>query len=123
MFLCKQKTAYEMRIIDWSSDVCSSDRQPGYVEAFLDRHRYAEQRLVRSGRRAVHRPGGFERAFEVADHHRIDMRIETLDPRDGILHRFARAQFPRSEERRVGKESVSTCRSRWSPDHYKKKNK
>src|SRR3546814_17016770 len=29
---------------------------------------------------------------------------------------------PRSEERRVGKECVSTCRSRWSPSHYKKKN-
>src|SRR3546814_16677644 len=28
----------------------------------------------------------------------------------------------RSEERRVGKEGVSTCRSGWSPDHYKKKN-
>src|SRR3546814_13954257 len=27
----------------------------------------------------------------------------------------------RSEERRVGKECVSTCRSRWSPSHYKKK--
>src|SRR3546814_4291509 len=31
--------------------------------------------------------------------------------------------LPRSEERRVGKECVSTCRSRWSPYHYKKKNK
>src|SRR3546814_19223423 len=30
------------------------------------------------------------------------------------------AQFERSEERRVGKECVSTCRSRWSPYHYKK---
>src|SRR3546814_13100410 len=29
----------------------------------------------------------------------------------------------RSEERRVGKECVSTCRSRWSPYHYKKKTK
>src|SRR3546814_14215207 len=28
--------------------------------------------------------------------------------------------YERSEERRVGKECVSTCRSRWSPDHYKK---
>src|SRR3546814_4055319 len=28
-----------------------------------------------------------------------------------------------SEERRVGKECVSTCRSRWSPYHYKKKPK
>src|SRR3546814_9883089 len=27
-FFCKQKTAYEMRISDWSSDVCSSDLQP-----------------------------------------------------------------------------------------------
>src|SRR3546814_16242858 len=27
--------------------------------------------------------------------------------------------FSRSEERRVGKECVSTCRSRWSPFHYK----
>src|SRR3546814_11469886 len=29
--------------------------------------------------------------------------------------------LPRSEERRVGKECVSTCRSRWSPFHYKQK--
>src|SRR3546814_16344050 len=29
----------------------------------------------------------------------------------------------RSEERSVGKECVSTCRSRWSPDHSKKKNR
>src|SRR3546814_18011171 len=31
------------------------------------------------------------------------------------------AQLARSEERRVGNEGVSTCRSRWSPYHYKKK--
>src|SRR3546814_12327409 len=34
-----------------------------------------------------------------------------------------RVMGKRSEERRVGKECVSTCRSRWSPYHYKKKNK
>src|SRR3546814_16974932 len=33
------------------------------------------------------------------------------------------ATVSRSEERRVGKECVSTCRSRWSPDHLKKKTK
>src|SRR3546814_19324112 len=33
------------------------------------------------------------------------------------------AACARSEERRVGKEGVSTCRSRWSPYHYKKKTK
>src|SRR3546814_13007574 len=35
---------------------------------------------------------------------------------------FAASTEQRSEERRVGKECVSTCRSRWSPDHEKKKN-
>src|SRR3546814_13380927 len=35
---------------------------------------------------------------------------------------FASALSERSEERRVGKECVSTCRSRWSPYHYKNKN-
>src|SRR3546814_10541346 len=34
----KQKTAYEMRISDWSSDVCSSDLRRKAVETFVDRH-------------------------------------------------------------------------------------
>src|SRR3546814_13500972 len=38
---------------------------------------------------------------------------------DGKFHRL----FLRSEERRVGKECVSTCRSRWSPYHSKNKKK
>src|SRR3546814_20292862 len=40
-----------------------------------------------------------------------------------LLHELNRTlpADARSEERRVGKECVSTCRSRWSPDHYKKK--
>src|SRR5216110_3668842 len=37
--------------------------------------------------------------------------------------RHRRSERARSEERRVGKECVSLCRSRWSPYHYKKKNK
>src|SRR3546814_13432204 len=37
------------------------------------------------------------------------------------LPRRAEQRPDRSEERRVGKECVSTCRSRWSPYHYKKK--
>src|SRR3546814_14929561 len=40
-----------------------------------------------------------------------------------FLRRFPYQQFPdRSEERRVGRECVSTCRSRWAPYHQKKKN-
>src|SRR3546814_13442332 len=49
-------------------------------------------------------------------------RSEDLKPYecDGLS---ASRTTPRSEARRVGKECVSTCRSRWSPDHKKKKKK
>src|SRR3546814_13537724 len=43
----------------------------------------------------------------------------TIDPRFDLNNH----DLFRSEERRVGKECVSTCRSRWSPYHYKKNNK
>src|SRR3546814_5442578 len=42
-------------------------------------------------------------------------------PWDVILGAEVCRYYKRSEERRVGKECVSTCRSRWSPYHYKKK--
>src|SRR3546814_4051489 len=74
-FFFKQKTAYELRISDWSSDVCSSDPWTGR-RAIADRYRAAP----RSSRRRCGRDGG----------------------------------WARSEERRVGKEGVSTCRTRWS---------
>src|SRR3546814_4129242 len=85
-FFFKQKTAYEMRISDWSSDVCSSD-------------------LVRAEPKPLHHP-----------------RPITLDDPVGALAQLARdldrvGLLHRSEERRVGKECVSTCRSRWSPYH------
>src|SRR3546814_9196003 len=76
-FFFKQKTAYEMRISDWSSDVCSSDL------AVLMNLNHNGQAISLSSKLA-------ERGV-----------------RDG----------ERSEERRVGKECVSTCRSRWSPYH------
>src|SRR3546814_15384141 len=43
-----------------------------------------------------------------------------------VVQNFANRRlgiWRRSEERRVGKECVSTCRSRWWPYHYKKKKK
>src|SRR3546814_11328939 len=55
--------------------------------------------------------------------HRCDRQHADTEPeRAHAVH--AADEFPvpgRSEERRVGKECVSTCRSRWSPYHYKKK--
>src|SRR3546814_1444324 len=84
-FFFKQKPAYEMRISDWSSDVCSSD-------------------LAKAG--AI----GAAQAEAVVDHPVEAGLVVPVAPEQVIIR-------IRSEERRVGKECVSTCRSRWSPDH------
>src|SRR3546814_1731917 len=94
----KQKTAYEMRISDWSSDVCSSD-------------------LVRMAV-TPHPFGGLLMVFEdVTDRLSLERSYNTLtavqqETLDNLYEGIAR-----SEERRVGKECVSTCRYRWSPFH------
>src|SRR3546814_6311531 len=98
-FFFKQKTAYEMRISDWSSDVCSSD---------LRRQRIADHR----------HPGQQQRpdaeAVVPAGRPRIGALVDRKPAPPGKM----REPPPeRSEERRVGKESVRTCRSRWSPYH------
>src|SRR3546814_5541105 len=96
-FFFKQKTAYEMRISDWSSDVCSSDLS-GPVE-IPDRHRKAGD----SGRGRADGAAGAT-AQEAAGRRAVRSCPQT-------------PAAVRSEERRVGKECVSTCRSRWSPYH------
>src|SRR3546814_19585692 len=80
LFLFKQKTAYEMRISDWSSDVCSSDLTISSMS--------------------------LPRSFQSI------LSIGFIRPPAEICRRG------RSADRRVGKECVSTCRSRWSPYHY-----
>src|SRR3546814_5463449 len=115
-FFFKQKTAYEMRISDWSSDVCSSDlprpdqqmirrarRERALVHPRFDRFE------VRGGEDAVE-PGDGAAAVEAVA--RIDNAVVRAKIGEAAA---ARAPF-RSEERRVGKESGSTCRSRWSTD-------
>src|SRR3546814_1208325 len=94
VFFFKQKTAYEMRISDWSSDVCSSDlgAQPDHLRPG------AARQGARLHRRAGRRDAAPARAPEAAPGER---------PPDDR----------RSEERRVGKACVSTCRYRWSPYH------
>src|SRR3546814_14462878 len=80
----------------------------------------------RNSQRIVHRLA--ERGF--VDLHRdpsdgrriiVELRKETSEMLDRFFDRLV--EMARSEERRVGKECVSTCRSRWSPYHSKKKNK
>src|SRR3546814_3561439 len=88
-FFFKQKTAYEMRISDWSSDVCSSDLGPG---------------------------GETDQADD-EDEGKNEFEIGTGGHGGSEGDAFYRDVLARSEERRVGKECVSTCRSRWSPYH------
>src|SRR3546814_11536463 len=104
-----------MRISDWSSDVCSSDLRAAALDI-------------------VNSQSGFEIMAEV------NARIAAMIARaEGVLREdtddadratvmlfavltiglfvIATLAVIRSEERRVGKECVSTCRSRWSPYH------
>src|SRR3546814_2155879 len=98
VFFFKQKTAYEMRISDWSSDVCSSD---------LERQRQ-QHRVLRI--EAAH----VDRAAAVG---RQDRPVgDGLDDEMIAVRREQAARSgARSEERRVGKECVRKCSSRWSP--------
>src|SRR3546814_10692066 len=93
-FFFKQKTAYEMRISDWSSDVCSSDLQ-GILFVLV----------------MMFMPTGVAGFFQWLGAAR---RAHGLVP---LLPLLVAGLLARSEERRVGKECVSTCRSRWSPYH------
>src|SRR3546814_17872528 len=108
-FFFKQKTAYEMRISDWSSDVCSSD---------LDIECVPHQRHAIRGIESLQKNmPPIRLAIAIAVPQQNDAvgrgRIST-----GFAHQEIHDNAGRSEERRVGKECVSTCRSRWSPYHY-----
>src|SRR3546814_15684144 len=107
-----------MRISDWSSDGCSSDLLEGRAEARNLVGIYAavsgesvDQVLARFGGQGF---GAFKPAL-------AELLVEKLGP---VTARFnelrqdsAAIDKVRSEERRVGQECVSTCRSRGSPYH------
>src|SRR3546814_18537977 len=103
-----------MRISDWSSDVCSSDLaravERGYLViaargAGLDLGRHAANVALRLGQAA--------KGFGQAALHFLNLLVQFGDQVGLALVGVG----IRSEERRVGKECVSTCRSRWSPYH------
>src|SRR3546814_16695815 len=107
-FFFKQKTAYEMRISDWSSDVCSSDlrhlrRERAVVEKHvatvdpLDPQMASDQESGMAG--AVdEQPGGDVAKFARAD--RGDAAPPVAQYVDDMVRDMAHAQ--RSEERSVG---------------------
>src|SRR3546814_7580922 len=97
-FFFKQKTAYEMRISDWSSDVCSSDLRL-QNQQLHQRQQEQQQRMLQQYW-LIHMPTHMLQQFPQV-------------PNFGAMP----TPSVRSEESRVGKECVSTCRSRWSPYH------
>src|SRR3546814_16508467 len=107
----KQKTAYEMRISDWSSDVCSSDLQEARPQLRLPRAELLDVEQFRDDGAARYRFAGNAVMVGIRrDAAQLDaLRDEKVD------------HLRSSEERRVGKEWVSPGRSRWSAEQYKKK--
>src|SRR3546814_20758371 len=116
-----------MRISDWSSDVCSSDLPFEGTDRW---HAYELGWLDARGKPAVatatitvpaHSPQLVESKslklyLNSLNAERFDAAEAVRERIAGDLSRAAGATV-RSEERRVGKERVSTCRSRWSPVH------
>src|SRR3546814_16847455 len=125
-----------MRISDWSSDVCSSD-----LMAFSSEQGQGIQAgLDRPGGAALVAPTGVQVPPGIA-FRQVNLHLRTRFKRrcnqqgrpqqilgiPGLSDRIGGKRQShgalRSAERRVGKECVSTCRSRWAPYHEKKKEK
>src|SRR3546814_17969870 len=99
-----------MRISDWSSDVCSSDLRLRAAAPTLSE--LADKGAIVLVLAHFGRPKAPAPEFSLA---------QVVRPLASVLGREVRyvdwEGDRRSEERRVGKECVSTCRSRWSPHH------
>src|SRR3546814_12443493 len=98
-----------MRISDWSSDVCSSDLRVAIAQRVFESA--CEELTVRNSLDLAHVIAG------ARERERLQRELH-----DSVLQALASIRFQiapllRSEERRVGKECVRTCRSRWSPYH------
>src|SRR3546814_18007796 len=105
-----------MRISDWSSDVCSSD---------------LDNRKGKRTDRAETEQAGDDVVTEGTWHQKSpswgawgdgkSARRSAAQSRPASARKACANAAGRSEERRVGKECVSTCKSRWSPENKKKK--
>src|SRR3546814_15903657 len=129
-FFFKQKTAYEMRISDWSSDVCSSDLDAGKALVMIGVLLAGAQILVSMVNLTGLGVSLSTMIVALADNSVwlialitavvcmiLGMGIPTTAAYVLVAAVLAPALVKRSEERRVGKEGVRTCRSRGAPYH------
>src|SRR3546814_5003616 len=111
IFFFNQKTAYEMSISDWSSDVCSSDL------ILLLKRKISEIRSWAPTSIPILQPAILKVLLKEFN----SIATSLLPGIESMLIcsslRMKLYGLSRSEERRVGKECVSPCRSRWSPYH------
>src|SRR3546814_17373736 len=110
-FLCKQKTAYEMRISDWSSDVCSSDLS---VERLMRTSQALQRVIMKNKAGHLHFASNWYGGTKM---YRADAWAWKKPYSFVVTHAPILMGVLRSEERRVGKACVSTCRSKWSTSH------
>src|SRR3546814_17774937 len=119
-----------MRISDWSSDVCSSDlidmaaavphlalRQQVPLENRVDRLEIELRRHIAHGAILLVKRLGCVGAFAIALDKVSEHRPMALEMAAKVHRHEPRKPEKRSEERRVGKECVSTGRSRWWTSH------
>src|SRR3546814_15245112 len=110
-----------MRISDWSSDVCSSDLLGQPFENVRRRNARIEPRRPLVARQWNDLTMMIRRDVGPAIHREQRERLAVLIFAPDACHAEpAIALQRRSDERRVGNECVSTCRSRWSPYHHNK---
>src|SRR3546814_15841042 len=115
-----------MRIIDWSSDVCSSDLALVFhrhhaagerrrLEEVVEAEEVGEAEIILGGPVAIRIEG--DGGVALVGGRPVVEDGETVAALQLDLHAVIVPGRGRSEERRVGKECVSTCRARWSPYH------